>query len=81
MWGKPVLIVDHERKMASLAADFALPVISLQAFVSGTPIDLDAMLGDYDLQETAVRLATSRQRAALNFEWLKPTASRGSRLC
>jgi hypothetical protein len=49
--------------------------------VSGTPIDLDAMLGDYDLQETAVRLATSRQRAALNFEWLKPTASRGSRLC
>jgi polysaccharide pyruvyl transferase WcaK-like protein len=81
MWDKPVLIVDHERKMASLAADFALPVISLQAFVAGAPIDLDEMLGHYDSQETAARLATARQRSELNFEWLKLTASRGIRLC
>jgi polysaccharide pyruvyl transferase WcaK-like protein len=80
MWSKPVLVVDHERKMASLAADFALPVISLQDFASGSPIDLDAMLAQYDLRETRARLAASRQRVALNFEWVNPQASRGTSL-
>jgi polysaccharide pyruvyl transferase WcaK-like protein len=73
IWGKPVVIIDHELKLASLASDFALPSISLAAFIAGTDIDLRSLLDRHDPERTAACLATQRGRAALNFEWLTMT--------
>ncbi len=77
MWGKPVVVIDHEQKMASLAKDFALPLISMQRFISGAAVDLDVLLKTYDPQQTKARYALERERVALNFEWM--SSSLGSR--
>jgi polysaccharide pyruvyl transferase WcaK-like protein len=70
MWEKPVVVIDHELKMASLATDFALPAISLAEFVTARDLELDSLLADYDPPRTADRLAVQRERVALNFAWL-----------
>jgi polysaccharide pyruvyl transferase WcaK-like protein len=70
MWGKPVIVIDHELKMTSLASDFALPSASLAAFVNGEGVDLDSLLRGYDAQRTAGCLAIQRGRVAENFTWL-----------
>ncbi len=73
IWGKPVVVIDHELKMASLANDFGLPAIPIAAFTSGQDIDLQRLLATCDRGAIARRLAAQRERVALNFAWL-PTA-------
>jgi len=76
MWGKPIVIIDHEQKMAALAKDFSLPSISLQEFISGAQLDMQGLLATYDANRTSARLAIERDRVATNFEWM--LKSRGS---
>ena len=73
IWGKSVIVIDHELKLASLSADFALPSISLADFMANKDIDLHLLLDQYNPERTAACLATQRGRAALNFEWLTTT--------
>ena len=70
IWGKPVIVIDHELKMASLFEDFQLPVIPIRTLVLGRDIDLECLLASYDQVATAGRLAVQRERVALNFRWL-----------
>lgn len=73
IWGKPVVVLDHELKLASLAADFVLPSISLADFIVGKDIDLHTLLDRFDPERTAACLADQQKRAVLNFEWLTVT--------
>lgn len=75
IWGKPVVVIDHELKMASLAEDFALPAIPIATLTLGQDINLERLLASYDREVTARHLATQRARVALNFAWLQPGAT------
>lgn len=70
IWGKPVLVIDHEAKMAWLASALALPSISMADFIASDQIDLDRLFAGYDRAHTAALLQAERGRAAANFEWL-----------
>ena len=70
IWGKPVVVIDHERKMAALAEALALPRIALHSFVSQTEPDLDVLLAGYDPERTRQRVVRERAMAPLNFAWL-----------
>jgi hypothetical protein len=63
--------------MASLAEDFAFPVISLSDFITDADIALDRLLAAYDPRRTAAQLDVQRQRVALNFAWLTPLTKAG----
>ena len=70
LWGKSTIVIDHELKMACLAEAFALPSISLRAFLSEGGLDLDALLSHCDPARTAALIEAERARAPLNFAWL-----------
>jgi polysaccharide pyruvyl transferase WcaK-like protein len=74
MWGRAVIAIDHELKMASLAEDFRLPGIPIEDFISRQDVDLDSLLTRYDKATTARCLAAQRERVALNFAWLRAGA-------
>jgi polysaccharide pyruvyl transferase WcaK-like protein len=74
LWGKPVIVIDHELKMTSLAEQFALPSITLNDFIAMPTFDIAALLGRWDVLVTKTRLEAQQSRVALNFSWLNDSA-------
>jgi polysaccharide pyruvyl transferase WcaK-like protein len=81
MWGKPVVIIDHELKMRAIAEELELPAVTLANFVAGPSPQIGDLLRRSDRERTAGRLRAVRERVALNFAWLdrpRAPASRGT---
>jgi polysaccharide pyruvyl transferase WcaK-like protein len=70
LWGKRVIVIDHELKMRSLAEDFGLPMLSLVDFAAEGIPHLDSLLGGADPERIAEALARERHRVAGNFAWM-----------
>lgn len=70
MAGLPVVVIDHELKMTSLATEFQLPCLPLAEFISGEFIDLEEARRSFDGDFIRCRLERLRVRAQHNFSWL-----------
>jgi polysaccharide pyruvyl transferase WcaK-like protein len=69
IWGKSVVVIDHELKMATLASDFSFPSVGLGDFIDRS-IDLEALLKLCDPVKTREKCDIERQRGEINFSWL-----------
>jgi polysaccharide pyruvyl transferase WcaK-like protein len=70
LWGKPVIVIDHEAKMEWLGATLALPVMRIGDFIAAGGLDLEALAVRYDARRTRARFEAERARVGVNFAWL-----------
>lgn len=79
MWGKPVIVIDHELKMRAIAEELELPAVTLADFIAGSSPEISDLLRRCDRERTAGRLLAARERVARNFAWLDRPPAPASR--